>query len=187
MSRRIWWAIRLGDYGRNEIVCCEPNPRCIPPKIHYQERLSYTIKYANTNKLSRERLSYIIKYANINKWQVLNIKYKKNKKINTQTVKRIQEGKTIRKRTGWNHRGNERFWGSAGGLDRTTEEMRNSKGQTEKSVGSLSNKFDQAQEKKSQSLKKGLLLVRNRKKKGEVENHKEKMKELWDTAKKSNI
>lgn len=36
-------------------------------------------------------------------------------------------------------------------------------------------------------MKKGLLLVRNRKKKGEVENHKEKMKELWDTPKKSNI
>lgn len=32
------------------------------------------------------------------------------------------------------------------------EEMRNSKGQTEKSVGSLSNKFDQAQEKKITEL-----------------------------------
>lgn len=65
--------------------------------------------------------------------------------------------------------------------------MRNSKGQTEKPVGSLSNKFDQAQEKKSKSLKKGLLLVRKKKNKGEVENHKEKMKELWDIPKKSNI
>lgn len=42
--------------------------------------------------------------------------------------------------------------GSARGLDRTTEEMRNSKGQAEKSVGSLSNKFDQAQEKKITEL-----------------------------------
>lgn len=40
------------------------------------------------------------------------------------------------------------FEGSARGLDRTMEKMRNSKSQREKPVGSLSNKFNQAQEKK---------------------------------------
>lgn len=58
----------------------------------------------------------------------------------------------MRKRTGQNHRGNERFWGSAGGLDKTMEEMRNPQSHREKPLGSLSNKFDQAQEKKITEL-----------------------------------
>lgn len=112
--------------------------------------------------------------------------HKKNKKINTQTVKRIQEGKMIRKQTGQNHRGNERFQGFAGGLDRTTEEMGNPKSQREKPLGSLSNKFEQAQEKKITELEeRSFVSVKQNKR--EVENHKEKMKELWDTLKKSNV